>query len=387
MTELAFKEPQFTYPDASVIGRWWRTVDKLSIAALIVLILTGLLIGFAASPPLAEKNNLPDFHYVIRHVVFAIMAVGGMLVLSMFTPEQVRRNAVRLFAVALVALLLLPVLGTDFGKGAVRWYSLGFMTLQPVEFLKPAFVVTSAWMMAASVQPNGPPGVTISMVFAGGIALALALQPDFGQAMLVLAAWGVMFFIWGASMILILVLGAGVIGGLWFAYHNSEHVARRIDAYWSTELDPTTQLGYATNAILQGGLFGVGAGEGSVKWSLPDAHTDFVIAVVAEEYGLLLCLMVIGLFLFITLRAFSKLMKERDMFARLAGAGLATLFGLQAVINIGVTLRLLPAKGMTLPFISYGGSSMLAVALGMGMLLALTRKRPQDHVTDMIGGR
>ena len=387
MTELAFKEPAMNFADPSVLGRWWRTVDKVTLGALIVLLMVGMLIGFAASPPLAAKNNLADFHYVYRHAFFACIAVGGLLFLSVWSPDQVRRNGVRLFALALIALLLLPVFGTDFGKGAVRWYSLGFTTVQPVEFLKPVFVVTAAWLMAAGAQPNGPPGVTMSLMLAVMIAVVLALQPDFGQAMLILAAWGVMFFVWGAPMWLLIGLGGAVVGGLWFAYQNSEHVANRINAYWTAELDPTSQLGYATNAILNGGLFGVGAGEGTVKWSLPDAHTDFVFAVAAEEYGLILCLGIIGLFLFITLRAYRLLMRERDMFARLAGTGLATLFGLQALINIGVTIRLLPAKGMTLPFISYGGSSMVAVALGMGMLLALTRKRPQDHVTDMLGDR
>lgn len=387
MTELAFKEPAMNFGDPSVLGRWWRTVDKVTLGALVVLLMTGMLIGFAASPPLAAKNNLADFHYVYRHGVFACIAVAGLLFLSVWSPDQVRRNGVRMFALALLALLLLPVFGTDFGKGAVRWYSLGFTTVQPVEFLKPVFVVTAAWLMAAGAQPNGPPGVTMSLILAGMIAVVLALQPDFGQAMLILAAWGVMFFVWGAPMWLLIGLGGAVVGGLWFAYQNSEHVANRINAYWTAELDPTSQLGYATNAILNGGLFGVGAGEGTVKWSLPDAHTDFVFAVAAEEYGLVLCLAIIGLFLFITLRAYRLLMRERDLFARLAGTGLATLFGLQALINIGVTIRLLPAKGMTLPFISYGGSSMVAVALGMGMLLALTRKRPQDHVTDMLGER
>lgn len=385
MSQIAFSDVEHGFSEPSIIGRWWRTVDRVTLGALIALILTGLLIGFAASPPLAEKNGLPHFHYVQRHVVFAVMAVAVMTGLSLWSPVQVRRAGVRMFAVGLVALLLLPVFGVDFGKGAVRWYSLGFTSVQPVEFLKPVFVVTAAWLMAAAGERNGPPGVTLSLALAAGIAVILALQPDYGQAMLILAAWGVMFFVWGAPMWILIGLAGMVSGGLWLAYQSSEHVANRLNAYWAVELEPNSQLAYATNAILSGGLFGVGAGEGEVKWSLPDAHTDFVIAVAAEEYGLLLCLLITGLFLFITLRAFRLLMRERDMFARLAGTGLATLFGVQALINIGVTIRLLPAKGMTLPFISYGGSSMLAVALGMGMLLALTRRRPQDHVTDRLG--
>lgn len=387
MTELAFKAPQTGFADPSILGRWWRTVDKLTLASLVALILTGILISFAASVPLAEKKDLWDFYFVTRHAVFALGAIGVMLVLSVMTPDQVRRNGVRLFLFAFIAVLLLPFFGTDFGKGAVRWYSFG-MSVQPSEFLKPGFAVLTGWMMAASTRPNGPPGVLMSCLLTGAVIGSLAMQPDFGQALLTVAAWGAMFFVWGASIwLMVILVGAGV-GLIWFAYSNFEYIANRIDAYWAAEIDPTSQIGYATNAIQKGGLFGVGSGEGSVKWSLPDAHTDFVMAVAAEEYGLIFCLTVIALYLFITLRAVRLLMRERDMFCRVAGVGLAVIFGTQAFINIGVTFTLLPAKGMTLPFISYGGSSMIASAIGMGLLLALTRDRPQNHVTDMLrGGR
>ncbi|MEO0360906.1 MAG: putative peptidoglycan glycosyltransferase FtsW, partial [Pseudomonadota bacterium] len=323
---------------------------------------------------------------VIRHAVFACVALFAMIALSVATPDQVRRNGVRLFLVAFVAVLFLPLFGTDFGKGAVRWYSFG-VSVQPSEFLKPGFAVLTAWMMAAATKPNGPPGVGLSFLICLAVVASLAIQPDFGQSLLVVAAWGAMFFVWGASIwLMVLLVGLGV-ALVWAAYANFEYIASRIDAYWAAEVDPTSQIGYATNAILKGGLFGVGAGEGSVKWSLPDAHTDFVMAVAAEEYGLIFCLFVIGLYLFVALRALKRLARERDVFCRVAGVGLAVTFGAQAFINIGVTFTLLPAKGMTLPFISYGGSSMLAIGIAMGLLLALTRERPQDHVTDMLGGR
>lgn len=382
MTELTFRSASAGFADPSILGRWWRTVDKLTLAALIVLMLTGLMISFAASVPLAEKKDYMPFYFVIRHAVFAAAALGVMLFLSVMTPDEVRRNGVRLFLLAFVAVLLLPFFGTDFGKGAVRWYSFG-MSVQPSEFLKPGFAVLSAWLMAAAIRPNGPPGVALSFALTVAVIGSLAVQPDFGQALLVIASWGAMFFIWGASIWLIVILVGLGVGLIWFAYTEFEYIASRIDAYWAADLDPTSQIGYATNAILKGGLFGVGAGEGSVKWSLPDAHTDFVMAVVAEEYGLLLCLFVIGLYLFISLRSLKRLTRERDMFCRIAGSGLAVMFGAQAFINIGVTFTLLPAKGMTLPFISYGGSSMVASGIGMGLLLALTRERPQRHVTDM----
>lgn len=373
--------------DHSVVGRWWRSVDRWTVGAVGLLFAIGLLLSFAASQPLAVKNGLPDFHYVLRQVVFAIPAFLAMFLFSLASPTGVRRAGVLIFAVLMAAVLMLPVLGTDFGKGAVRWYSLGFVSLQPSEFLKPGFVVFTAWLMAASFDKDGPPGVFLSFLGAAFVAGTLAMQPDFGQATLILAVWAVMFFVAGANVLWLLGVGAAVATAGLAAYAGSEHFARRIDAYLSPDLDPTTQLGFATNAILNGGLFGVGPGEGVVKHSLPDAHTDFVIAVAAEEYGALLCVLIIGLFLFITLRAFIRLMRERDPFARFAGTGLAALFALQAFVNIGVTIRLLPAKGMTLPFISYGGSSLVAAGVGMGMLLALTRRRPQDDMSDYMSAR
>jgi cell division protein FtsW len=372
------------FDDSSVFGRWARTVDVWTLSAVILLFLIGLVLGLAASPPLAARNGLDPFYYVGRQAVFGAAAFGGLLVLSLATPERVRRLGVALFAVVFLSVLLLPVLGSDFGKGAVRWYSLGFTSVQPSEFLKPLFVITAAWLMAASFADKGPPGVTLSFLLAGMVAVSLAMQPDFGQAALILAAWGVMFFVAGASVLWLIGLGAGVAAAAMAAYANSEHFARRIDAYLSPDLDPTTQLGFATNAILNGGFLGVGPGEGVVKRSLPDAHTDFIIAVAAEEYGLLLVLPIIGLFLFIAIRALSRLMRERDVFIRLAGVGLVSILTLQALVNLGVAIRVLPAKGMTLPFISYGGSSLVATGLTVGMLLALTRRRPQDDVTDLL---
>ena len=256
--------------------------------------------------------------------------------------------------------MLLPVFGTDFGKGAVRWYSLKVVSVQPAEFLKPSFAIFAAWLMAASYDVKGPPGKAMSFVVAVFLTATLALQPDFGQAGLVIATWALMYFAAGAPVTLLGGVGGGVIGVGWFAYHNSEHVARRINGFLSEEVDPLTQIGYATNAIQEGGFLGVGIGNGSVKWTLPDAHTDFIIAVAAEEFGLVLCVVVMALYLTVVVRALLRLVRERDPFIRLAGTGLAVLLGMQAMINMGVAVRLLPAKGMTLPLISYGGSSLIA---------------------------
>jgi len=383
MTEMVFGAAPVRAGDP-VLPRWWRTIDRLSLGLIALLFGLGILLGLAASVPLAEKNNLPPYYYVTRQGVFGVLAFLVMIATSMLPVHLVRRLGILGFAVAAVALVLLPLLGTDFGKGAVRWYSLGFVSVQPSEFLKPGFVIMTAWLMAAAQDIGGPPGRLYSFLLAVVIVLFLAMQPDFGQACLVLFAWGVMYFVAGAPIPLLVGIGGLVVGGGLAAYNASEHFARRIDGYMSADIDPRTQIGYATNAIQEGGFFGVGAGEGTVKWTLPDAHTDFIIAVAAEEYGLMLVLIIIAIYMTITVRSLYLLTKERDPFTRLAGTGLACAFGVQAMINMGVAVRLLPAKGMTLPFISYGGSSVIASGILVGMLLALTRRRVQGGIGDIL---
>jgi len=386
MTEMVYGTVPVQSGDP-ILPRWWRTIDRWSMGCVLILFGIGLMLGLASSPPLAAKNGLADFHYVMRQAVFGGMAMGIMIAVSMMTPQMVRRLAVFGFACAFLALALLPILGTDFGKGATRWYSLGFASVQPSEFLKPTFVIVTAWLLAASQQINGPPGKSWSFAITVVVCSFLAMQPDFGQAALTLFAWGVMYFVGGAPMTLLLLIAGGVVLVGSFSYSNSEHFARRIDGFLSPDVDPNTQLGYATNAIREGGFFGVGVGEGQVKWSLPDAHTDFIIAVAAEEYGLICVLAIIGLYAVIVVRSLTRLMKERDPFIRLAGTGLACAFGIQAMINMGVAVRLLPAKGMTLPFVSYGGSSLIAGGIAVGMLFALTRSRPQGDLSDVFGRR
>ncbi len=370
-----------------VLPRWWRTVDKWTMSAILMLFGVGLLLGLAASPPLAARNGLGSFHYVERQLFFGGLAIVTMLLTSMMSPALVRRLAVLGFIAAFISLACLPFLGTDFGKGAVRWYSLGFASVQPSEFLKPVFVVLAAWLMAASQELGGPPGKTFSFLLVCTIVGLLAMQPDFGQAALTMFAWGVMYFVAGAPIVLLLCIAGGVVGFGVVAYNSSQHFARRIDGFLNPEIDPRTQLGYATNAIQEGGFFGVGVGEGQVKWSLPDAHTDFIIAVAAEEYGLVLVLLIILLYAVVVVRSLFRLMRERDPFIRLAGTGLVCMFGVQAMINMGVAVRLLPAKGMTLPFVSYGGSSLIAGGIAVGMLLAFTRTRPQGEIADVFQRR
>ncbi|MDH2328474.1 putative peptidoglycan glycosyltransferase FtsW [Cereibacter sp. SYSU M97828] len=367
-----------------VLPRWWRTIDKWSMTSILVLFGIGLLLGLAASVPLATRNGLDPFYYVQRQAFFGVMAMLAMVGCSMLTPNGVRRLGVLGFLAAFAALAVLPFAGTDFGKGAVRWFSLGFASFQPSEFLKPGFIILTGWLMAASQELNGPPGKRISFAVTMVIVAFLSMQPDFGQAALILFGWSVIYFVAGAPMVLIGgFMGCVVFAGTLF-YESSEHFARRIDGFLNPDLDPRTQLGYATNAIMEGGFFGVGVGEGQVKWSLPDAHTDFIIAVAAEEYGLILVLCIIALYGVVVVRSLFRLMRERDPFIRLAGTGLACIFGVQAMINMGVAVRLLPAKGMTLPFVSYGGSSVIAAGITVGMLLALTRTRPQGQIGDIL---
>ena len=368
-------------PSEPILPKWWNTIDKWSMTCVLVLFGIGLLLSLAASPPLADSNGLERFHYVGRQALFGAVSLIIMLIISMMPPILVRRLAVLGFLATFIALALLPFFGTDFGKGATRWYSLGFAAIQPSEFLKPGFVVVAAWLLAASQSFDGPPGKAWSFALCLTLVLMLALQPDFGQACLVLFGWGVMYFVAGAHILL--GVAALVVAGGALAYSNSDHFSRRIDGFLSSDVDPTTQIGYATDAIREGGFFGVGIGGGQVKWSLPDAHTDFIIAVAAEEYGLVLVLLIIMLYCGIVIRSLLRLIRERDVFIRLAGTGLASMFAVQAIINMGVAVRLLPAKGMTLPFVSYGGSSVIASGIALGMLLAFTRSRAQGEISDM----
>lgn len=371
----------------SSLPEWWRTVDRLSIAAVFALFLIGMLLALAASPPLAIDQGKPSFYYVERQAIYGVIGLMAMLFVSTLSAKTARRLAVLGFFVVFFGLALLPWFGTDYGKGAIRWYSIGLGAIQPSEFIKPLFAVTAAWLLAASTDIAGPPGRVISFGFMVAIVGILVQQPDYGQAGLIFASWATIFFVGGAPKKLIFSLGTAAAGGLFLAYTTVDHVAKRIDGFLTADVNPLTQIGYATSAIQDGGLFGVGIGRGSVKWTLPDAHTDFIIAVAAEEFGLVFTLVIIALFMFLTVRALLRLRRERDMFIRLAGVGLATLLGVQALINLGVAVRLLPPKGMTLPFVSYGGSSLLAAGIMMGLLLVMTRRRVQGDMTDILGGR
>ena len=362
--------------DRTVISEWWWTVDRLLLGALFTLMVVGIVLCLAASPPVAARLGIPDpFHFVNRQVLFLIPAVAVMLATSFLSPRSIRRLCMLVFAVFLVLLCATLVIGPEV-KGARRWLVLAGITVQPSEFLKPAFVVLAAWLFSESGKRPEMPAQLLAMALLGTVMVPLVLQPDFGQTMLVVLVWGSLFFLAGLRWIwMVGLLGLGA-GGLVLTYNVVPHVKKRIDRFLDPASGDTYQIDTALESFRHGGWFGQGPGEGTVKRILPDGHTDFVFAVAAEEFGVILCLILLALFAFIILRSLSRAVDEQDPFARFAATGLALLFGLQASINMAVNVHLIPAKGMTLPFISYGGSSLISLAFGMGMLLALSRRRP-----------
>ncbi|HSV28524.1 MAG TPA: putative lipid II flippase FtsW [Candidatus Omnitrophota bacterium] len=364
----------FGRTDTSVLGRWWWTVDRWTIAALLLLVATGVLLTMAASPAVAERIGADSFHFVRRQFVFLVPALVVMIGVSLLSPRQIRRVATLGFLGAVLLLVAVLFLGPEV-KGSTRWLNIAGISIQPSEFIKPTFAVVAAWMFAEARLNPGFPGKAIACALYGLVAMLLLLQPDVGQTLIISAIWGAQFFLAGLPMVLVVGLGIlGVVGGVG-AYFTFSHVQSRIDRFLDPSSGDAYQVTTALSAFKNGGIFGRGPGEGRVKLVLPDAHTDFILAVAGEEFGVLLCLVVLALFAFIVLRGLSRVMKEENLFVVLATAGLLVQFGLQAMVNMASTLRLMPTKGMTLPFISYGGSSMLALALGMGMVLALTRKR------------
>ena len=360
--------------DDSRFAAWSFTIDHALLSAFAALIALGLVLSFAASPAVAIKKGLPTYYFVERHALFAVLSGALMLAISFLSPVGVRRLAAVLLACAFAGLALVFMYGAEV-NGAQRWLSAGGYSIQPSEFAKPAFVVVLAWLFAESASRHDMPAAPIAFAIWAALAAFLILQPDIGQSALISATAGGLYVLAGLSLLgaaALLALGAG---GLAAAYHYFPHVRIRFDAYFSPLTADNSQVDRATQSFAEGGWFGKGPGEGVIKSVLPDSHTDFIFAVVGEEYGVIACLALVALFAFIVLRALFAASREPDAAHRLAIQGLATIFGLQALINMGVNIGLLPAKGMTLPFISAGGSSMLALAVTAGMLLALTRRR------------
>jgi len=365
----------FARTDTSLVGRWWWTVDRWTLLAVALLIAIGTLLTLAASPAVAEKLKLDPQHFVLRQVIFLPLAMAVIFIVSFMSPRGVRRISVIGLAISLILVGLTLFMGEEI-KGATRWLQLAGLSIQPSEFVKPCFAVTAAWMLAEQRRREGVPGGLICCALFAVVVSLLVSQPDFGMTAVVSAVWFGQCFIAGLPMLWVGILAVLGLAGAVVAYATSTHVASRIDLFLNPASGDSYQIDRAMDAFGQGGLLGRGPGEGMVKRVLPDAHTDFIFSVAGEEFGLIACLIIVGLFGFVTMRGFARLLREDNLFVLLAAAGLLTQFGLQALINIGVNVNLLPTKGMTLPFISYGGSSMLALALAMGMVLSLTRRRP-----------
>ena len=364
--------------DTSIIGRWWFTLDRWSLVALLILLGFGGVLTLAASPAVAERIGLGTFSLAHQQLLILPAACGALLAASLLTPTWVRRLGVVGLGVCLVLLLLTLMFGDTF-KGATRWINIFGFSLQPSELLKPAFVITAAWMLAAGKEEAWFPGQTIAIglfLLAAGL---LMLQPDLGQTLLLSAVFGIQLFLAGLPIAAVAILGAGAVTAMVSAYFLFPHVRNRIDSFVDPEAGDRYQIDRSLEAFRSGGLFGQGPGEGTVKHFLPDAHADFVFAVAGEEFGLIACAVIVLLFAFVVLRGFGQLLQRDNLFVLLAAGGLLAQFGLQALINMGSALHLIPTKGMTLPFLSYGGTSLLATAGGMGLLLALTRKRPPQE--------
>lgn len=366
----------FSRNDRSRLGLWWWTTDRWMLGAIGALIALGVILSFAASPAAAQRMHLGDpFHFALRQCVFAGAAAAILIGVSMLDSRGVRRAAFFIYLAAIAVMIVLPFIGHN-AKGATRWLEIGGFTLQPSEFMKPALVILVAWMFAEGQKGEGVPGVSIAFgLYLVSVALLL-IQPDVGQTVLITVAFGAAFWMAGVPMSWVMLLLAVAVAGLSSTYFLFPHVASRIDRFLSPESADTHQVDRAAEAIAAGGFFGRGPGEGVMKRSVPDLHTDFIYSVAAEEYGLVFSLLLISLFAFIVVRGLYRAMKLNDPFEQVAAAGLFVLVGQQAFINVAVNLNLIPTKGMTLPFISYGGSSMLASGLTLGMALALIRRRP-----------
>lgn len=364
--------------EPSLSGRWWWSIDRLILTALVALMVSGVVLLMAGGPPVAERLGLSTFHFVNRQAAYLVGALAIFLGVSLMTPRQVRRAALLIYIGSLAMVVATLYFGVEV-KGARRWLTLGPLgSVQPSEFLKPAFVVLAAWAFAEGSRRPDLPGTILALLLLPITIVPLVLQPDFGQTMLVSLVWAGLFFVAGLHWFWVIGLGGAGAIGILVAYELVPHVRARIERFMDKGSGDTFQIDTALESFAQGGWLGKGPGEGTVKRILPDAHTDFIFAVTAEEFGVVVCMLLVALFAVIVLRSLFVAQKAEDPFIRLAVTGLALLFGIQAAINMMVNLHMMPAKGMTLPFISYGGSSLLSLAIGTGFLLALTRRRPRS---------
>lgn len=372
----------FSRNSRSIIANWWWTVDKVLLTLITIIILIGIFLNFSASPAVANRIGVGSFHFIKRQMLFLPIAYMLMLFLSMQNLKTIRRVAILGYS-ATILLMIATLFWGEETKGASRWIHIFGFSMQPSEFIKPCFAVVAAWLFDGQQKYRDFPGNILSTcLFAFTLVLLLA-QPDVGMSIVVSLIWLFQFFLAGLSLLLVTILGLVGVGLLVMAYFTFDHVHTRVQQFLDSENNLSYQVKKSLKAFESGSIFGRGPGEGVVKLNIPDAHTDFIFAVAAEEFGLLLCLVIVGLYAAIVIRAMLISMKDNNLFIILSASALAASFGLQGIINMASTLHLMPTKGMTLPFISYGGSSLLATALGMGMLLAITRKNVHAEDKDV----
>ncbi|MDR3285233.1 MAG: putative lipid II flippase FtsW [Holosporales bacterium] len=371
------QDDKFIKRDSSLIGRWWWTVDRYLFITVLLLIFIGILLSFSASPCIAQRIGLQRFFFVKHHLLMILPFLFLLVFASLLSPPNIKKLAILIFAGGVAALILTYFLGTEV-KGAKRWLSIFGVSIQPSEFMKPALTVVTAWLLAEKQIDRNFPGVNISFILTSIFILFLILQPDVGTSIITLASFLIQLFIAGMSLFFVVgIVIAGTIG-LITSYFFIPHVAQRIDSFLRPELsdhDQMYQIKQSLEAFHHGGWFGCGPGEGIVKRLVPDAHSDFVFSVAGEEYGLFMCIIIVFLFSFFVIRSIIKAYKSKNIFTIFAITGIASQLGLQAFVNMATTLRLIPTKGMTMPFISYGGSSLLAVGIAVGIILSLTKKK------------
>ncbi|HYF53707.1 MAG TPA: putative peptidoglycan glycosyltransferase FtsW [Salinarimonas sp.] len=367
--------------ERSLVGDWWWTIDRVLVAALLALMTAGLVLLMAGGPPVAERLGLPTFHFVHRQVMFLVPALLVMGAVSFLSPRMVRRVALAVWAGGMTLVIVALHFGPEI-KGAHRWLNVMGVGIQPSEFVKPAFVVLAAWAFSEGARRRDMPGAVVALLLLPLTIVPLVMQPDFGQTMLITITWAGLFFIAGLHWFWVMGLGGAGAVGIVAAYEFMPHVRARIERFLDKDTGDSFQVDAAMESFAKGSWFGTGPGEGTVKRILPDAHTDFIFSAASEEFGIVACLLVLSIYAFIVLRGLHLARRNDDAFSRLATAGLLLMFGLQASINMAVNTHLMPAKGMTLPFISYGGSSLLSLALGMGFLVALTRRRPRAELME-----
>jgi len=360
--------------DTSLVGYWWWTIDRWNMGAVAILVMLGALLTLAASPAVAERLNLDTFYFARRQIVFLALGLSAMIAISFLSLRGVRRFSVVLMVVSVILMILTLFFGDEI-KGASRWLRIGGISIQASEFVKPAFAILAAWMFSVSRLDDRIPGYSIATGMYFFVIGLLLLQPDVGMSIVISAIWGMQIFVAGLPLTFVIAVAAFFLAGSFCAYFVFDHVRGRVDRFLDPDVSVGFQVSRSIEAFRNGGWTGRGPGEGRVKEVLPDAHADFILAVAGEEFGLIVCMVIVALFLFVVLRGFTRIFKDDDFFVLLAVTGLLVQFAIQAIINMASTLNLMPPKGMTLPFISYGGSSTLALGLGMGMVLALTRIR------------